>query len=477
MRAQSHTESMTSKPQMKPRTLSRIKSKRLERRLSLSLAGVRAGSAIIAGRATDWWLAPEQRRLKRSEILAEQAMQFADELGQLKGSYVKIGQLLALLGEHVLPPELTEALHTLEHQTMALEWSALEDRVAAELGARYDELTIDPEPIGAASLGQVHRASRQHDRRDLCLKIQYPGIRDAIDSDFNDVVALLRLANWLPAGREVEEWLMEIRHLLTLEVDYRHEARMTRAIAKLVARDPRFQVPAVIDRYCTDNILALEYLPGLVVSEEEVQQLSLRRRNQLGKAMLDLLLTEIYDWGIMQTDPNFGNYRIRLDAGGDRLALLDFGAVRKLDPKFLEALRHTIAAAHHNDLADTIQGCLGLGCIQHSHPDEIKELFARFCMSLLEPLRPIDDQVPAHAVNSRGQYRWRESGLLKRAGKLAAKSALSTHFIVPPKEFALITRKLTGVFTFISVLGCEFNGHDILERHVQRWERRPRRRR
>ena len=381
--------------------------------------------------------------------------------------------MLALFGEHLLPGELTDALHSLEDDTAALAWAALEPTVKQQLGDRYGALEIEATPIGAASLGQVHLARCSDAALPiLCLKIQYPGIADSIASDFDDVIALLRLANWLPSGREAENWLAEIRALLLLEVDYEHEARMTSAFAKLVNNDPRYVVPRVYKDWSGERILALEYLPGLAVTDRKAQTLALPRRNALGKAMLDLLFAEIFDWGVVQTDPNFGNYRIQVNKDQDKLVLLDFGAVRKLNPDFLNALRLAIVAAYRNDIAKLIEACIALGCLEKNHPEDVKHSFAFFCISLLEPLRPIDETVPGYAINQRGQYRWKESRLLKRAGKLAAQSAISAHFTMPPKEFVLISRKLTGVFTFISVLGCQFNGQDLLEQHVHRWDKR-----
>lgn len=101
----------------------------------------------------------------------------------MKGSVVKIGQMMALFGEHFLPEEVTEALHTLENSTTALEWPAVEKHLRQQLGSvKLAELEVDPQPLGAASLGQVHRARRKSDGAELALKIQYPGVANAIDS-------------------------------------------------------------------------------------------------------------------------------------------------------------------------------------------------------------------------------------------------------------------------------------------------------
>ena len=206
------------------------------------------------------------------------------------------------------------------------------------------------------------------------------------------------------------------------------------------------------------------------MTDNEVQSLPLSRRNKLAKAMLDLLMKEIFEWGVLQTDPNFGNYRIKCSAKRDTLVLLDFGAVRAFDNSFLNPLRATIAGAYHNDKAAVVQGVIDLKCIDECHPKSVQESFASFCMGLLEPLREDFDGVSSDWINEKGEYCWAESKLIKRAAKQAAKSSFSLHFTVPPQEFALIARKLTGVFTFIVVVKAEFNGHDILKTYVDNWE-------
>src|SRR5690606_8354602 len=112
--------------------------------------------------------APDKREERRKAILSQRAEELVAELGELKGSVVKIGQMMALFGEHFLPEEVTAALHTLENDTAALEWPAMERHLKQQLGTvKLAELEVDPEPLGAASLGQVHRARRKKDGREL----------------------------------------------------------------------------------------------------------------------------------------------------------------------------------------------------------------------------------------------------------------------------------------------------------------------
>ncbi|MBS3805003.1 MAG: AarF/ABC1/UbiB kinase family protein, partial [Oleiphilaceae bacterium] len=237
--------------------VARIKTGSFERRLSLTRAGLYAGSRMASHMATNWLTKKENREARHRAMLSSQAQFLVDELGKLKGSVVKIGQVMALYGEHFLPEEVTEALHTLEDQTTSLAWPAIERVLKSELGEkRLAELEVDPEPIGAASLGQVHRARRRSDDLELVLKVQYPGVADAVDSDLNSVANLLRVARLVSFGPEFQDWLEEVRAMMHREVDYKLEAKTTEKFRQMLRHDPRFVVPKVLDEYSTDLVIA-----------------------------------------------------------------------------------------------------------------------------------------------------------------------------------------------------------------------------
>jgi predicted unusual protein kinase regulating ubiquinone biosynthesis (AarF/ABC1/UbiB family) len=459
-----------------------LKSRAIPRSLSVSLAGLRAGGALAVDSAV-------QKVMRRggdgdeSEFARREARRFVRELGKLKGTYVKIGQMLALFGEQILPPVLVDALRDLSDQTEPLHWDALESFVRDSLGDRFDELEIDPEAIAAASLAQVHLAKVRATGEWICVKLQYPGLAEVIDSDFDAVVRMLLLARWVKTGRELDDWLESMRTHLHHEIDYRREARLTREMAALVkgleAGDVSYHVPQVLDTYCTDTVLALEYIEGYPVTDPDVGRLSLERRNALAKGMLELFFYELYDWGLLQTDPNFGNYLLRLDdrrkrSGCDELVLLDFGSALDCSEDFLYHLRHTIAGGLQQDIPRLVDGLIGLGCLQPDASEEGRQMFADFCLHLLEPLRR-PDKLPEQYLNDRGDYCWANSRLMRRAGKQAALSTTSKHFTTPSRDFALIARKLSGVFNFIAVLEAEFNGYDMVMVHIRRWEEREKR--
>jgi predicted unusual protein kinase regulating ubiquinone biosynthesis (AarF/ABC1/UbiB family) len=375
---------------------------------------------------------------------------------------------------------LAEAMRDLGDQTEALHWDAVEPVLRDSLGALFDELDIEREALAAASLAQVHVATVRATGERICLKVQYPGLRDVIDSDFDAVVRMLMLARWLQAGRDMDDWLESMRGHLHNEIDYRREARLTTRMAELVqgveSSTVGYRVPRLYSRYSSDVVLALEYMEGLPVTDTRVAGLSLERRNALAIAMLELFFYELYDWGCLQTDPNFGNYLVDLDdrrkkQAEDSLVLLDFGSILDCADDFLYHLRSTIDAGLRQDVELLGDSLVGLGCLKEDATTEARQLFADFCMQLLEPMRA-PEQLPREYLNQKGQYCWAKSRLMHRAGKRGAISATSRHFTPPSREFALIARKLTGVFTFISVLEAEFNAHEMVSAHINRWRKR-----
>ena len=438
----------------------------LRRRLALGAAGARSGLGLLGSRASGLLVPKDEQQAHHDAALEREAMRFVAHLGELKGAYVKIGQMMALYGEHLLPKPITKALHTLEHQTCSIEWPAIEAQLRQELGESFDQLKIEHQAFAAASLAQVHKARDLDTNELICLKVQYPGIADAIDGDFDSVVQMLKLARWLKTGREVEQFTEQLKMLLLQEVDYSREQASMQQIDALIHDDDVLRIPKVYSNYSSPRCLAMEYIDGYAVNDPMVLTLSQERRNKLAKSMLRLFFKEVFDWGVMQTDPNFGNYRICLnDDGHDELVLLDFGAVHELPQSFTKPLQRAIVAAYNNNHTDLIAALIELHCLRTTDTESVKQSFAEFCCFIIEPFREDFSSLPAHAHEG-DLYNWKDSRLLRRAGKLGSKSLLVKGFVMPPQEFMLLVRKLTGVFTFVSTLDARINSADIIKPYL-----------
>lgn len=452
-------------------TLHQVQPNALLRGLSLTSAGMRMSARLGTYSLENMFVFGDRRRTQRRQMLEEQARILVEELGQLKGSVMKVGQLLALYGDYfLLPPEVVEVLRTLQSDSPPLAWPALEAVLRAELDSeRLSELEIDTTPLAAASLGQVHRAYRRADGRELCIKIQYPGVAESIDSDLNTVGLLLQFSQLLPLGFSLHEPMAEVRAMLHREVDYRQELAATQQFHRLLADDARYRVPEAFPEYSTQRVLTLSYEPGLAVDSSEVQALSQARRNRLAEAGLELFLQEFFAWGLVQTDPHFGNYRVQIDPnqGQDRLVLLDFGAVQQFSPAFLRAYHAMVRAAFWQDRAQLQQAVVDLGFLPASASPLTQEQVAAMCFLIVEPFEaPESPGAGLPWRNEQGEYRWGASDLPQRVALAASRASMSLSFRLPPQEFLFLHRKLGGVFVFAAELNAELTARPLLQRYM-----------
>jgi predicted unusual protein kinase regulating ubiquinone biosynthesis (AarF/ABC1/UbiB family) len=449
--------------------LKQLKTSSMDRRLSIAKASLLAGTRWAASNATSIFSSEEEKERKRKKAMKEQADYLVAEIGKLKGSIVKIGQMMALYGEHFLPEEITQALNTLNNQTIALAWPAIKEQLHVQLGSKLDELTIDREPLGTASLAQVHRAVRKSDGLEIVLKIQYPGVADAIDSDMNLFRNMLKLTRMVPQTREFDQWFDEVRDMMHREVNYKIESETTRRFASRLKDDPRYIVPQIIDEYCTDQILCMTFERGVPINSPVMLSLPQERRNALGEASLEIAVRELFEWGEMQTDPNFGNYLVRLGNGldvQDKIVLLDFGAIRQFDQHLLKVAHNLIFAGFNHNADEMVNAMTGYSFFD-SIPQSIKPDMAKVFLLATEafstPLNNAD--LPAGVMDEQNRYDWKKSQLHSRVMQQASKSMASRYFSVPPKEFMFISRKFIGAYTFMTVIEAKTNVRKMIQKY------------
>ena len=442
--------------------LDRLKTSAFDRRLSIAKASFNIGRRWAGNSVGGLFMSKEARTSRNQAFMQEQADYLVRELGKLKGSVVKIGQMLALYGEHFLPPEITEALHTLNDNTASLAWTVVEQTLRHELGDKLSELEVDPAPIGTASLAQVHRATIIATGEQVVLKVQYPGVADAIDSDLSLFRHLLKVTNAVPQMQVLDAWFLEIKDLLKTEVNYKLEADTTKRFGERLADDERYVVPKVYEAYSTMRVLCLSYEVGEPITQVDMDALSQTRRDALGQAVIDILLNEIFVWGEMQTDPNFGNYLIRLadlegDASQDKLVLLDFGAMRQFDGKLLSIARGLMIAGYQHDKTAMLSAMHGYEFFDAMNERDKGNMADVFLLAT-EPFRKT-------ALANQG-YRWATSNLHERLMTLSGEAMQTRHFSLPPKEFMFISRKFIGAYTFLTVLDAVTDSEQILQNFV-----------
>jgi predicted unusual protein kinase regulating ubiquinone biosynthesis (AarF/ABC1/UbiB family) len=437
----------------------------LSRSLKIAQLGVSAGAQLAGTKFGNLFGSQERADQRLQELLVSQVGKLASELGRLKGSLMKAGQMLSVYGEHWLPPEVNAALKTLQSQSPPMEWSALEPQVRRALGEKMDLLEIDPEPIGAASLGQVHRARIREGHPDagqwIALKVQYPGVEDAIEGDLKAIRTLFQVTKILPDPDQYQALFDEVKIMLRQEVDYRNELEDTQTYRVRLPQDSPVIVPRAYPDFSSSRILATSLEEGHAIDSPEVQSLSQERRNAIAIQMLELYFAELFEWGMVQTDPHIGNYRVRIadqaDTKGvycDRLISYDFGAIQRLKDPFWAAYKRMIAASFFGDEAGVQQAAHSLGFLKKDDPPELVGAFCRFCVMVVEPFR-ID------AV-----YDFAASDLPSRALAEAKNIAVLFKFRPPPREIIFLDRKTGGVFIFLTVLRAKIAGHSVLKRSL-----------
>lgn len=456
---------------MTEQRIKQLKTSSNDRRLSIAKASLFAGTRWAKAQASSLFASPAEKERLRKQALEEQVQYLVNELGKLKGSIVKVGQMLALYGEHFLPSEVTQALNHLNNQTVALEWTTIQQQLRSQLGDKLNDLDINPEPLGTASLAQVHRAKRKSDGAQLVLKIQYPQVAQAINSDMNFLKNILRLTRLAPQTREFDQWFEEVRLMLHREVNYHLEAESTQRFAQRLKDDPHYIVPTIYPEYCTNNILCMSYEQGIPINSPIVQQLPQERRNILGEQALHLMIKEIFEWGEMQTDPNFGNYLVRLaeqDHQPDRIILLDFGAIRQFDNYLLNIARNLIHAGYqqnHQAMMNAMKGYHFFDQLIVQNKSDMATLFliAAEAFSLASL---IQHPYPVETFDETGAYDWYLSQLHQRLLKHSQHSVNSRHFIVPPKEFMFISRKFIGAYTLMTVIQAKTHLRRLIEPYL-----------
>lgn len=420
-------------PQKKDR-LNQLRTGILARGLKLAKAGIKAGGFAASGWLSNDPANPEA--LGKIEYLVR-------ELGELKGTAMKVGQSISMYGEHLLPKEINELLKKLQQEAPPLEWPAMLEVLQKELPAEIlNELEFETNPVASASIGQVHRARIKATGQEIALKIQYPGVDQAVETDLKLLKFILNLTEIMPRGPRFDQIFDEIRVMFHQEIDYRQERGYAEKFRTLTAGDARFVVARTHERYSTKRVLAMDYVAGVRADHPSVQELPQERRNALGAAFLELYLKELTEWRLVQTDPHLGNYLIQVDPEGkqDRLVLLDFGAAREVPADFLRSYLYLIQGGLHKDARAIEKGGRMLGLLKPEDTLQLVDDYARLCFLITEPFH--------------GVYDWGASDLPKRVAKSAASIFASYRLRSPPREFVFLDRKLGGVFVFLSVLKC-----------------------
>ncbi len=455
------TQSPSAKEMPAP-SLKKIRSSILSRSLSMAKLTIQAGASLAGQRVTGALSGTEAREEKWKSFLKTQAHSITKELGELKGSLMKAGQMISVYGEHFLPPEANEVLKALQADSPPLHWSVIEPVLHQYLSVeQLAALEITQEPLASASMGQVHRAKIRATGENVCLKIQYPNVDKAIDSDLRAIRSLLSLMKLLPRDLNMDPIFDEIRSMLVQETNYENEAQCTEIFYKLLQGDERYVVPKVYREFSNQKILTTSFERGVRPDDPLIQGLSDVRRNRLAFNFLELYLKELFEFKMMQTDPHAGNYKIRVDANGnDQLVLLDFGATRSFADSFILPYQRMIKGAVLGRDGDFKAAARELKILRNEDNEELQKVFSEFCYESAEPF--------AEQSTPDGCYDWKNTDLPQRLSKKIFQILRSHAWRTPPKELIFLDRKTGGVFIFLGVLRARIRGRDLMLKYLEK---------
>jgi len=433
----------------RPHRRSRVPAGRFERlaRFGLMAGEFAASSAFESARRA---LAGGEGDPLQALLTPHAAERLVRRLSRMRGAAMKLGQLLSLESEDVLPPEFVEVFSALRSTADTMPPGQVRRVLGQEYGKGWESrfAHFDYDPVAAASIGQVHAATAP-DGRELALKIQYPGVARSIDSDVDNVAVMLRMANLLPVEIDVRGIIDEAKRQLRREADYLEEAASLRRYACLVADEPRFAVPAVHEDFTTRRVLAMDYVHGVPIEDLAGYGTSQERRDSAASALQRLVFRELFDFHFMQTDPNFANYY--LEPESDRIVLLDFGSAREFSEELGEQYKRVCRAVLADDREGVREAAGAIGYLPRGRNDAAVRAAVELILLVCEPLR------------TQGVYDFGASDLSARARDAGLDLMFRQRFLhMPPPETVFLHRKLAGSFLLCARIKARVDVRSLL---------------
>ncbi|ERN03201.1 protein ABC transporter 1, mitochondrial isoform X1 [Amborella trichopoda] len=366
-----------------------------------------------------------------SPLLSEQnAERLALALCRMRGAALKLGQMLSIQDETLVPAPILAALDIVRQGADVMPRSQLDQVLASELGPDWSSKlkSFDYEPMAAASIGQVHRAVTENNM-EVAMKIQYPGVADSIESDIENVRRLLDYTNLIPRGLFLDRAMKVAKEELSRECNYELEAANQKHFRELLSDTEGFYVPMVIEDISSKRVLTTELVPGVAI--DKVSGLNQEIRNYVGKKLLELTLNELFVFRFMQTDPNWSNFLY--DESTKMINLIDFGATREYPRRFVDDYLRMVMACASFDKYAVIEMSQRLGFLTGQESEIMLDAHVQAAFIVGLPF------------SKPGGYDFRSSKITQSMSNLGA-TMLKHRLTPPPDEAYSLHRKLSGAF-------------------------------
>ncbi|MGR5161639.1 ABC1 kinase family protein [Vibrio owensii] len=416
-----------------------------------SLATRVAGNVIAEG--TKQIAKGNKPKAKDLLLTPQNIARLTDQLAHLRGAAMKLGQMLSMDAGDVLEPELADILSRLRSNADPMPAKQLNGVMERSLGANWkaEFLSFNFKPIASASIGQVHQA--YSDAGDnLAVKVQYPGIRKSIDSDVDNVGTLLKVVGLIPESVDYKGLLEEAKKQLHDEADYAREAQFAIRYHDALKEHPHFVVPKIHTESCSDSVLAMEFIDGSPI--EQIEHYDQSTRDFVMHSLLELLFRELFEFKMVQTDPNFANYLYIENTR--QIGLLDFGATREYSERFSTGYRQAFASVVNNDEQGLNDALEQIGFFSQTILSDQRQAILDLVKMACEPML-VDEP-----------YDFKASGLaqkLREAGTILSMEQEYWH--TPPADALFLHRKIGGMYLLAARIGAKVNIRQLVSPYLQ----------
>jgi predicted unusual protein kinase regulating ubiquinone biosynthesis (AarF/ABC1/UbiB family) len=359
-----------------PREAGKLPSGRVARTARVGGLVTGQGARWVGMRAANRVRTPERAAAAEQDRTAALVHELVEQLGQMRGAAMKVGQMISMVEFDGLDEdqrgELQRKLATLRDDVPPVAFARLEKLMRAELGAPLNQLfaEFDSHAFAAASIGQVHRA-RTVDGHDVVVKVQYPGVAEAVETDLRNAMLLLPLVKRLAPGLDAKAMAAELRERIGEELDYELEAQNQRRVERLLRGHPFIRVPRVYGERSSRRVLVSEYVEG--ERFEAVRRETQATRDRYGEVVFRFFFGLLYRERIALGDPHPGNYLLCPDG---RVCFLDFGLLRDIDEARVSGERRIAAGVRDGDAAALKSALIAGGYLPPDRADAVDGEFA-----------------------------------------------------------------------------------------------------
>ncbi|PQJ43423.1 ubiquinol-cytochrome C reductase [Vibrio campbellii] len=416
-----------------------------------SLATRVAGNVIAEG--TKQIAKGNKPKAKDLLLTPQNIARLTDQLAHLRGAAMKLGQMLSMDAGDVLEPDLADILSRLRSNADPMPAKQLNAVMENALGTNWktEFLSFNFKPIASASIGQVHQA--YSDAGDnLAVKVQYPGVRKSIDSDVDNVGTLLKVVGLIPESVDYKGLLEEAKKQLHDEADYAREAHFAIRYHDALKDHPHFVVPKIHTESSSDAVLAMEFIDGSPI--EQIEHYDQSTRDFVMHSLLELLFRELFEFKMVQTDPNFANYLYIENTR--QIGLLDFGATREYSEQFSTGYRQAFASVVNDDEQGLNNALEQIGFFSKTIVPAQRQAILDLVKMACEPML-VDEP-----------YDFKASGLaqkLREAGTIL--SMEQDYWHTPPADALFLHRKIGGMYLLAARIGAKVNIRQLVSPYLQ----------